>query len=117
MNIFKQKYTSLLLDNEPVTSYIFLDQVSGFKGKEIYSLLKNELRKRLINGNVPTVKKIMNIDDSKNYDRLNGLYRHIYTDILKKRGKGIKTSQQYLDSLSEEEKKNISITVLKYANK
>ncbi len=105
MDIFNQNFSSSLLDLTFTSGYLQIDQISGNVMKKVYALLKQEIKRRLINGDVRTIRKIIDGENKENYQLLNIFYNKIKSNILKlKETKTIKTFSEYVNVLSENEK-------------
>lgn len=105
MDIFNQKFSSSLLDLKFTSGYLLIDQISGNVMKKVYTLLRKEIKERLINGNARTIRKLIDGENKENYQLLNIFYNKIKSNILElKENETIKTFSEYVNVLSENEK-------------
>lgn len=109
IKIFMKKYNSDLLDLTISSLYFLMDKTCHYIGREVYILLKDEIKSKLINGQARTIKRIIDSNGKENYQLLNNLYNKILLDIIRVKSDGIRRKYK----LSEED----SNTCLKYVNK
>ena len=56
--------------------------------KKVYTLLRKEIKGRLINGNARTIRKLIDGENKENYQLLNVFYNKIRLNILEEYNNG-----------------------------
>ncbi len=86
VNIFCKYCYSPLLDLRVGSGYTKLDAFCGNTIKKVYELLRSEIKERLINGNVRTIRNIIDGNgNTNNYRLLNEFYLYVENEYLKQK--------------------------------